>query len=225
MVGAICKRDILAHPVVTIRCFGWKIFFRALMADQRQTFLSLLVDADVFEAPGADVHELVGRCIGLELRAKGVYETLSHRFADTGSAKQFFEQLAREEEDHAELLGLCRAAAGRAGWEEKHFDSWRQALPQLEQQMSEAETCIESCESLGDALRLVIRIESSEINRVYLAIIAASHSEFVRRLRVFLEAGRTHIAHICRRIPEFEPEYGEICQTLYGAYTRGIPQQ
>ena len=29
MVGAIIKRDILAHPVVTIRCFGWSVFIRA----------------------------------------------------------------------------------------------------------------------------------------------------------------------------------------------------
>jgi len=25
MVGVIRKRDILAHPLVTIRCFGWRV--------------------------------------------------------------------------------------------------------------------------------------------------------------------------------------------------------
>jgi len=32
MIGAIRKRDILAHPFVTIHSFGWQVFFRALAA-------------------------------------------------------------------------------------------------------------------------------------------------------------------------------------------------
>ncbi len=223
MVGAICKRDILAHPVVTIRCFGWKVFFRALMADHRQTFLSLLVEADVFEAPPDEVQELVGRCVDLELRAKRVYESLSQRYPEREWIRQFFQTLARQEEEHAELLGLCGAAAGREGWDARHLAPWRDALPQLERQMSEAEAWMGSFSSLADALRLVIQIESSEINQVYLAVVAASDSAFVRRVRAFLEAGREHIEYVCQRIPEFEPGFGEACQALYSAYTRGIP--
>ena len=30
MVGVISHWDILAHPVVTIRAFGWRVFFRAV---------------------------------------------------------------------------------------------------------------------------------------------------------------------------------------------------
>ena len=41
MVGAIIKRDILAHPVVTIRCFGWSVFIRALLAGPRPRFFPL----------------------------------------------------------------------------------------------------------------------------------------------------------------------------------------
>jgi rubrerythrin len=224
MVGAICKWDILAHPVVTIRCFGWKVFFRALVANHRQTFLSLLIEADVFEVPQDEVPELVGRCVDLELRAKRMYETLSQRFADPESVGQFFDTLARQEQDHAELLGLCRAAACRGGWDEKHFAPWRDALPHLERQMDEAEAWMNSLGTLADALRLVIQVESSEINQVYLAVVAASESEFVRKLNAFLEAGREHIAYVCQRIPEFEPEFDEVCQALYRAYTRGIPE-
>ena len=224
MVGAICKWDILAHPVVTIRCFGWKVFFRALVANHQQTFLSLLVEADVFEAPPDEVPKLVGRCVDLELRAKRIYETLAQRFADPEPVRQFFDKLARQEEDHAELLGLCRAAAGRGGWDEKHFDPWRNALPQLERQMSEAEAWIDSLGTLADALRLVIQVESSEINQVYLAVVEASESEFVRKLDAFLKAGREHIDYICRQIPEFEPDFAEVCQTLYDAYTCSVPR-
>ena len=31
MVGAITERDILAHPLVTISCFGWGVFWRAFV--------------------------------------------------------------------------------------------------------------------------------------------------------------------------------------------------
>ncbi len=37
MIGAIRKWDILAHPFVTIHCFGWRVFFRAVTADHNQT--------------------------------------------------------------------------------------------------------------------------------------------------------------------------------------------
>ena len=42
MIGAICTNDILFHPFVTIRAFGWRVFFRAVFEGQGGTFLSLL---------------------------------------------------------------------------------------------------------------------------------------------------------------------------------------
>ena len=44
MIGAIRKRDILAHPFITIDCFGWSVFLRALTAGRNQTFLALLTE-------------------------------------------------------------------------------------------------------------------------------------------------------------------------------------
>lgn len=62
MVGAIGKWEVLSHPVVTIRCFGWAVFFRAMFASPDQTFLSLLTKAGLFEP----VPEFIGRCVDLE---------------------------------------------------------------------------------------------------------------------------------------------------------------
>ena len=42
MVGVITGWDVFTHPVVTIRCFGWQVFFRAVAPWQDETFLSLL---------------------------------------------------------------------------------------------------------------------------------------------------------------------------------------
>ena len=30
MIEAICTNDVLFHPFVTIRAFGWRVFFRAV---------------------------------------------------------------------------------------------------------------------------------------------------------------------------------------------------
>ena len=42
MVGANCTQDILFHPIVTIRAFGWRVFFRAVFVSQGDKFLSFL---------------------------------------------------------------------------------------------------------------------------------------------------------------------------------------
>jgi rubrerythrin len=218
MIGAICRQDILTHPVITVRCFGWKIFFKALVAGQRQTFLSLVAEAKVLRSAPDEFPEIVDRCIGLELYARRIYESLAQRFDQRDSVQGFFAALAGQERDHAELLGLCRAATRRETWDGKRFDTGPEAVLGLQEQMREAESQANSLDSLSDALRLVIQIESSEINRVYLGIMAASDSKFVRTLRVFHEAGLEHISFICERIPEMDPELRDACQKLQDGY-------
>jgi hypothetical protein len=224
VIGAICKLDILAHPVVTIRCFGWTVFFKALVAGRRQTFLSLLAESHALLPATEKVPELVDRCIGLELCAARIYGSLAQRFDQPESARRFFETLARQERDHADLLGLCRAAAARGEWDDRHFEPWRDAVPTLEKKMRELEPRADSLDRLTDALRLVVQIESSEVNGIYLGIVAASDSDFVRGLRVFHETGLGHISYICERIPEMEPELRGACRKLQDAYIRAQTQ-
>ena len=50
MIGAICTNDILFHPFVTIRAFGWRVFFRAVFEHQGNNFLALLQRDGFFEA-------------------------------------------------------------------------------------------------------------------------------------------------------------------------------
>lgn len=214
MVGVIRKRDILAHPVVTIRCFGWPVFLKALTAGRGQTFLSLLCEAGVLRPPTVEVTELLGRCVELELRAQRIYEELAQRFADQDPIRRFFQTLAEQEQSHGELLGLCRETAGREGWLEEQFAPWREAVPRLEGQMGDAEASLEGLDELAEALRLVIRIEGSEINDVFGGVVAATDSDFVRTLRAFHTAETTHISYISDQIPKFEPGLAEECREL-----------
>ncbi len=215
MLGAICKRDILVHPFVTIRCFGWRIFFRALLANRCQTFLSLLVEDDTRQPAGETTRKLVGRCVELEKRAEKIYDSLAERFVDNDAAREFFDTLARQEETHVELLELCREVASRADWDKESFARWRDSLPRLERQMKEAESSLEFVDDLAVALRLVIQIESSEVNRVFLGIVSASDSAFVRKLGVFHESTATHLSYIRQSIPELERGLAQECKKVH----------
>jgi rubrerythrin len=218
MLGVIRRRDIIAHPVVTVHCFGFGLFCQALVAGRRKSFLSLLAGSGVLRPPVVEVPELLGRCVDLESRARRVYQFLAWRFNDWVPVRQFFEELVRQEQEHFELLELCRQLAGRDGWLEERFGPWRASVPRLERQMEELETSLDGRESLADALRLVIQIESSEINHVFQGAVSATDSEFVRALGAFRTAEAEHIAYICDRIPKLEPDLAAECRKLRASH-------
>jgi len=154
----------------------------------------------------------LNRCIELELRAKRIYEWLARRFRGYNAVSDFFDTLAHEEKSHAELLALCREAAKRCVWKDELFAPRRDAIPRLERQMAEVEKSLDSLESVADALRLVIQIESSELNHVFGSVIAASGAGFVRKVRAFQNATVGHICSICEEIPRLEPDLAERCR-------------
>jgi rubrerythrin len=222
MVGAIRRRDILAHPLITVHCFGWPILFKALVAGRDRTFLSLLADTWTQRPPRLEVPELLERCVKLELRAQRIYESLATRFGEHEPVRRFFETLASQEKTHYEMLQLCRGLAGREGWLEEHFKPWRDAVPRLERQMDDVEACVEGLERSTDALHLVIRIEGSEINQVFGGVVAATDSSFVRNLQAFQNAEAKHIEYIARQIPELEPDLADECAVLTGERFNGL---
>jgi hypothetical protein len=218
MVGAIRKRDILAHPFVTIHCFGWRVFFRALTAGRNETFLSIVSQVTIEHRPGVQVPELVGKCIDLEFRAKSIYESLARKFAQQEPVRLFFDSLAQQEQHHAELLELCRAAAGRGRWDGRHLEPWRESIPQLKRQMEEAASSLDSLDGVRSALRLVIQIESSEVNRVFRGVVAAANSDFIRKLEAFQQSTSHHLDYICEQIPQLEPDLSGECREMLAAY-------
>ncbi len=206
MVGVIKTWDILAHPVVTIRCFGWGVFFRAVVPWRGGTYLSLLQDAGCFSAAPSVVPTILERCINLEMQAKQVYRTLARVFGDQRLAGPFFAGLVEQEQYHADLLQLARAAAIRSGWKANLFNPWKDYLPRLKQQMDAAEATVSGIASVDAALRLVIQIESSEINRVFDAALVATDAAFVKKLKPFQEAMEAHMSYLAEQIPQMAPQ-------------------
>lgn len=218
MLGAIRKRDILAHPLVTIHAFGWGLFFRVLVAGRDETFLSLLAATQQVRPPTIEIPEALARCVELESRAGRIYASLASRFPSPRALCEFFETLSEQEQQHFEMLAVCRELGSREGWIEESFTPWREAVPRLERQMTEAEDLARRVGSVAEALHLVIRIESSEINRVFAGAVAATDSSFVQNLQVFQIAGIKHLAYICDQIPKFEPELAQACTDLRDSF-------
>jgi hypothetical protein len=214
MLGAIRQHDILFHPLTTVRCFGWLTFFRAATAGRNQTFLAILGQGHTFAACDREAGEFLDRSIGLELQARRLYVALARRFAEQPAAAHFFAILAQQEQDHADLLRLSAAAAHRCGWSLGCFSPWRKYLPSLEKELQEAESSLDSIASLDDALRLTIRIEASEINQVFRAILAGANSTFVKRLRPFRQAAEEHISYIVTNISQLSPNLTTLSRDL-----------
>ena len=135
-------------------------------------------------------------------------------------ASEFLAGLAVQEQYHADLLEVCRAAARRSGWKPNLFNPWQDYLPRLERQMDATEAVAREISSVEDALQVVIRVESSEINGVFQAALDATDSAFVNRLRPFQKAMEAHIAHIAERIPELCPRLLTACRELRVKFPR-----
>lgn len=204
MVGVITNLDILVHPIITVQCFGWRVFIMAVFAGQGQTFLSLLSKIPSSRPVESKLPDFVDRCIDLELRAKHIYLTFAGIFANWAPVRIFFKTLASQEQEHADLLALCKVAAQRKGWNSSYFKAWGKTLEDIEQNVQKIESSLYHINALPDALQLVVDIESGEINRVFQAMLDASDSDFVRRLAPFQQALEFHIAYITEKIHELD---------------------
>jgi len=214
MLGAIRKRDVLAHPLVTVQCFGWKVFFRALTARGNATFLSIVADSQPTAKTSEQLPELVGRCVELERCAMRIYEAFAERFVDEPEVRGFFRSLACQENGHAELLQLCHSSVGHGRWVEQQLGSTRSVVEQLECEMLSTEGKISGIDSVEEALRVVIAVESSEINEVFMRVVEACPSQFVRVIGRFWDAEQRHMEFICQKIPELAPGLADECAGL-----------
>jgi rubrerythrin len=223
MLGAIRKRDVVAHPVVTIRSFGWWVFLKAVVAGRNQTFLSLLVETRVLSEAAINVPELIGRCAELERSAERIYSSLAERFVEQPAVRNFLLTLSHQERGHAELLEVCRAALRRGKFDEKRFAPWNDAVPRLQRELTRTEAAVDEVTTAAEALRRVLAIESSEINDIFLAVVGASDTEFVRRLTIFRKTGQKHVRFISDSVAQIEPSLAPECQKLLEAHSDTTP--
>ena len=160
------------------------------------------------------VSKLFERLIALELRAKRIYSVLAQAFAKNESAQQFFEVLSQQEQDHAGLLKGCWDAARCGAWKAEPVSLWQDLVLRIEHDLQAIDSSVSETCSLDDALRLVIQIESSEINNAFFGITSVTNRNQIQDLRPFREAMDMHIGYICQHIPELAPHLTAACQQL-----------
>jgi hypothetical protein len=214
MVGVIRKRDVLRHPVATLKSFGWRVFLRALRAGPHETFLSLVAEIQAAEDVKRCVPPLLESAIALELRTMHLYEGLRARFANEPATERFFASLARQERSHAELLRVCAQASRRAPTDARRLAPLAHMLAPLQARMARAESSLASDIRRSEALRLVVEIESSEINRLFDGLLAVNGSPFVQSVRAFQTATNGHFAYLRHVLPTLDPGIEAECHEL-----------
>jgi hypothetical protein len=80
--------------------------------------------------------------------------------------------------------------------------------------MDAAQAAATQAGSIEDALHVVIQIESSEINEVFQAALAATDAAFVKRLKPFRKAMKAHMEFIVDQIPQICPKMMSACREL-----------
>ncbi len=219
MQGVIRRRDIVAHPYVTVRCFGWIVFWRALFSGPQRTFLSLLEEPPPDDATRS-AREAVERCCALEIVFETQYAALSLRFARLPALAGFLAELARQERMHQELLAICKPLACGAWHREGEFAAICAQLPGVERQVHALAARAAGIASDRDALALVLDLESSEVNRLFGAVLAATESDFVRRTAAFRGAIREHLAYVREQLGALLPEIAGEAERRLGAGRR-----
>jgi hypothetical protein len=214
MIGTIGRWEILSHPRTTIQCFGWKVFFRAIFSGPGRSFLAVLQEAGAFESTREPASEFLARCIELENRAGRIYQALAQRFRHRELAREFFENLAAQEQVHAELLELCRAVAGRGRWQSQPFASYHAMVPEVEKNLIEAEAALPEIGSLTEVLRKVIDLETAQINDLFSGAVRATDPRFPKKFVAFRGAIHDHFAYIRGQVPILAPELREACANL-----------
>jgi len=131
-----------------------------------------------------------------------------------GLFRDFLAELAHEEQEHVDLLRVCKffASQGRFIWNQ--FSPRDNYVPLLEQQIQQAVASLDEIKSVDDVVRLILKIEGSEINSVLMWVIRATDSPFVRNLGPFRRAVKHHIGYICKQISKLTPSAALACREL-----------
>jgi hypothetical protein len=156
----------------------------------------------------------VERCVGLESQLSQIYTLLATHFSTSTPVHAFLTDLAEQEQAHADLLEVCWAALSRGHWQAKYVRPLEDLVSLLGEHLRAVMTSLETIDSVDDALRLVIKLESSDINQVFLSVTKATDSAFIKKLGVFRNSVAKHMAYICQRIPQLAPSATAACQKL-----------
>ena len=220
MIGSLSKTEILAHAGLFIRNFGYKVF-SALRAG-RAARIAVVDSQDAGRVPCADrtVEQFVNRCVNLTMRAARSIEKLGRLYAGDTASRRFFLTLANDEWKHADMLELTLLLTGSTERMQAVAKNCRNDLPAIGEVLHGVEAALTDDLTLEEALSQVVRIEATELNRVFSSVLTAADSELIALLPAFRGAIRRHVDYICREMPALDANRATRRRPVDGGLTR-----
>jgi len=119
------------------------------------------------------LERMLDRCRGLEERAAAVYR----RFAAAARAEPqicaLWTGLAREEEEHADSIGVARSGLALGGDSRVRLDGWADALSAVDDRLRVAEQ-LGPRSTMAEQLAAALDIEMTELEALRQAVLAAT---------------------------------------------------
>ena len=126
--------------------------------------------------------------------------------------------LPTKKQEHADLLWVCKIVASKGRFADDRFRPWHDYVPLLEQQMQQAVASLDEIGCIDDVVRLILTIETSEINPVFMGVVEATDSPFVRKLGPFRRAVAAHRLHL-RETLRIIPSAAAACRELHDKFS------
>lgn len=111
-----------------------------------------------------------------------IYYRFSHLFLADAALRDFWWEMAREEEQHACILQACRAVI--ANYDEEHLDPTvsRNRADQLQQWLTTFLAQGTASLTVEESFRIALEIESSEIDAIYGKLIHLGGEQIARTM-------------------------------------------
>lgn len=208
MRGLIGKKDVLAHPVVIIRGFGWKTFCRCLASSSGTTFLEIISEGIPRPASPREIelsHQM-DRLISFELRNAQIYAKMAGMFYPLGEVREFFRTLTDQEEGHAEILRITKVEVARRRLWNTLVPIKLEMMEKIDQKLTEVEERLADPKKLDltHALHLVEDLEASEINIVFDFLLHSIQTPFLRRSHFLIPSVADHQTYLNSMLPSLK---------------------
>lgn len=157
----------LKHPKSIIKLFGFGIFL-GMVFGKGKSLLERLTEhysAHGYPLPGkiGDAYKLSAL---LEYRMAHIYSGFAKKFQGSEEARQLFDELRQEEEEHGRLMELCRYTV-KTKPSLKYVPSIQDpSIHQMLQELRNIEKNIEGL-SLNEALEVTEKLEQGEVNTIF----------------------------------------------------------
>ena len=220
MDGVVRSRDILAHPIATIRGFGWRVFFRAILPWQHEPFLSLIQKSGRFRATGLKCAADPASLHRLGIACQRIYDALGRALDEQGPVALSLPVWRNRSSATPNCLDCAKPRQFMAVGRQISLTPGKTICPASSNKwMRRKRPSIQSTRSTRP-YKWWFRLNRRRSTRSFHAALAATDGVFVKKLKPFREAMEAHMSYIVERLPEFSPRLLQATRELRARFPR-----